>query len=285
MKVSVIIPNHNYAAFISQAVESVLGQTYKDFEIIVVDNGSTDNSLQILKSYPEVRIIQQENRGQTSARDVGVRASDGDLISFLDADDFWHPDKLMKQIDRFDEGVEFVTCNLFYVDEKSEILNEFHYPFFRYKFSRMWIDHPGMSIVEAGESAVLFSRKLYNELGGLDLSLNSGGGWDFFRRCANITNFVLVEEPLVYYRQHGNNMSNNFELRIKEFIKCYRKIALSESLDFIDGLKLFAKIDMLVFKTLILNRLSIRSWLEMFQCSSLLFFVKRKFDQFFNTRF
>src|SRR4028119_1786662 len=116
LTVSVIIPNYNYGRFLSEAINSVLAQTCLNVEIIVVDDGSTDNSLEILAAYEKkgVKIIQQTNRGVGAARNAGADKSSGDLLAFLDADDIWLPQKLEKQIERLlsDKEFGFITCGV-----------------------------------------------------------------------------------------------------------------------------------------------------------------------------
>jgi glycosyltransferase involved in cell wall biosynthesis len=98
--VSVIIPTYNRARFVTAAIDSVLAQTYKDYEITVVDDGSTDNTREVLKPYMDrIRYIYQENSGVSHARNVGIRDSTGQLIAFLDSDDRWLPDKLQVQME------------------------------------------------------------------------------------------------------------------------------------------------------------------------------------------
>src|SRR5437870_11720 len=105
--VSVIIPNYNYAHYVSQAIDSVLAQTYPHREVIVINDGSTDNSAEVLRSYGDsIRWIDQENRGQSVARNRGIEESRGDLVAFLDGDDAWLPTKLQRQIECLrDDGV------------------------------------------------------------------------------------------------------------------------------------------------------------------------------------
>src|SRR5438045_4325502 len=93
--VSVVIPNYNYARYVGDAVDSVLGQTYADLEVIVVDDGSTDASRDVLLSYGDsVKTISQQNQGVSAARNNGVAASRGEFVAFLDADDLWLPEKV-----------------------------------------------------------------------------------------------------------------------------------------------------------------------------------------------
>ncbi len=110
--VSVIIGNYNYGCFLPQAIESVLSQTYQNFELIVVDDGSTDNSREIIKSYGERLVaIFQENAGQGEAFNTGFAQSRGEIICFLDADDYFHKDKLAKVVTAFLNHPEWVQLS------------------------------------------------------------------------------------------------------------------------------------------------------------------------------
>lgn len=102
-KVSVVIPTYNYAQYIKEAIDSVLAQTYKDYEIIVVDDGSTDDTKGTVSQYgPEIEYIRQENQGPSAAKNTGIRNSKGEYIGILDSDDLWLPSKLEKQIKVFE---------------------------------------------------------------------------------------------------------------------------------------------------------------------------------------
>ena len=103
--VSVIIPTYNTAKYIGQTINSVLGQNYKDHEVIVVDDGSTDNTKEVLEPYMEqIRYIRQKNSGRAGARNTGIKAARGKYIAFLDSDDLWTPGKLAKQVDIMDSN-------------------------------------------------------------------------------------------------------------------------------------------------------------------------------------
>jgi glycosyltransferase involved in cell wall biosynthesis len=111
--VSVIIPTYNRAHIVCRAIESVLRQTYKNREIIVVDDGSTDNTLIQLRAYDDrIRILSQKNGGPTIARNCGIRASTGEIIAFLDSDDYWLPTKLARQVELLEKAGPSVPCCL-----------------------------------------------------------------------------------------------------------------------------------------------------------------------------
>ena len=111
--VSIIIPTFNRAGIVSRAIDSALAQSYPQTEVIVVDDGSTDETLQILRNYSEnITIISRQNSGPAAARNFGVRASKGELVAFLDSDDAWHPDKISRQVKLLLSGGEEVQCCL-----------------------------------------------------------------------------------------------------------------------------------------------------------------------------
>jgi glycosyltransferase involved in cell wall biosynthesis len=118
--VTALICNYNYGRYLSDAIESALNQTWENMEIIVVDDGSTDDSREILKKYEgRIRIILKENGGQASAFNAGIAEARGDIICFLDSDDFWYPEKVALIVDKYKEAPWGLICNdLYEVNEK-----------------------------------------------------------------------------------------------------------------------------------------------------------------------
>ena len=224
-KISVIIPNYNYARYLDQAIQSVLKQSYDNLELIVVNNGSTDNSLEILEKYEhEIRLINQPNLGQSGARNSGLSLSTGEFIAFLDADDFWEPTKLEIQSTLMNSATQLVYCGISpFKDLENERLQSV-LPKYKGNCANYFIDLPGASIVLSGESTALFSRDLLQNVGLFDTELNSTAGWDFFRRCSRYTNFDFVSEPLVNYRLHSSNMSNSNNKVILDMRRAYSKL-------------------------------------------------------------
>lgn len=172
---SVVIVNYNYARFLPEAVESVLAQNYDNCEILVVDDGSTDDSHSILKRYEQrVRLVFQENRGVSAARNRGIAESTAPLVAFLDSDDLWHPDKLVRQIERFhDASVGMVYTGLCYVDvdgnalgtmldgSRGQVLEDI-----------ALLRSPG---VPASGSSAMVRRSVLDNVGPFDESLSTSG--------------------------------------------------------------------------------------------------------------
>jgi len=229
-KISVIIPNYNYAQYIEQAIESVLKQSYQNLELIVVNNGSSDNSLEILRIYEnDIHLIDQLNMGQSGARNSGLLRATGDFIAFLDADDFWEPTKLEKQVNLLKNATQLVYCGIAPFKDPSLRSPSAVLPMYRGDCSHYFIDKPGVSIVLSGESTALFSRELLEKVGMFDGDLNSTAGWDFFRRSSKVTNFDFVNEPLVNYRLHSTNMSNLKGEVILDMRRAYSKLFLDSN--------------------------------------------------------
>lgn len=224
-KISVIIPNFNYARYLDQAIHSVLEQSYNNVELIVVNNGSTDNSLEVLEKYGDkIRLIDQPNLGQSGARNSGLSLSSGEFIAFLDADDFWEPNKLDMQSALLNSATQLIYCGISpFRDPGNEKLHSV-LPKYKGNCANYFIDLPGASVVLSGESTALFSKDLLLKVGLFDAELNSTAGWDFFRRCSLLTNFDFVNEPLVNYRLHSSNMSNSNDKVILDMRRAYSKL-------------------------------------------------------------
>lgn len=206
--VSVIIPNYNYGRFLSEAIESVLAQTYSCREIIVVDDGSTDNSLEVLVRYEKngVKVIRQKNCGVGAARNVGVRASSGDLVAFLDADDFWMPQKIEKQIERLlaDPDFGLVGCGLKKLDAAGETIETCTEGKEGWRAEDILILE---GIMAGPGSSSLLWRRVFEQAGGFDerKEMHPSEDWEFSYRVARVAKIAFVPTVLVAYRIHGGN--------------------------------------------------------------------------------
>jgi len=221
--ISVIIPNHNYARYLETTIESVLTQSVGRLDLIIVDNGSTDESRDIISRYDgELTAIYQENLGQASARNSGLMHAKGELISFLDADDYWEPRKLEMQLEKLNDDYQFIYSGLRQFDSKSGVTLSSIRPKFEGDCSLAYLEFPTTSIVPAGESSALMTHSLVAKVGKFNEKLNSATGRDFFRRCSNFTKFGYVESELVNYRIHGNNMSDNRKQMMRDTELAYK---------------------------------------------------------------
>ncbi len=208
-RVSVIIPTYNSAHFLGQAIESVLEQTYRDWELIVVDDGSVDNTPDVVAHYDHhnMRYCRQENKGPSSARNVGIRASSGDLLAFLDADDVILPQKLAFQVAMLDEHPEFelVYSAWQYVDESgTRILSEMRPNKQGHLLKDLLLCKfffvPGAAIVR---------HNCLAQVGLFDESLAAAEDIDLWIRIA-LAGYVFgyVDEPLLRYRLVRGSLSH-----------------------------------------------------------------------------
>ncbi|MBI3494357.1 MAG: glycosyltransferase [Acidobacteria bacterium] len=203
---TVVVPNYNCGRFLANAIDSVLRQTYAPFEIVVVDDGSTDDSLDVVKQYGDrVRVITQMNQGVSAARNAGIRASRGALVAFLDADDLWHPDKLAKQVPLFENpAVGLVYCAVEYVDERLNHLGT-NFTGRRGRVLREIALLRG-TVVLAGGSTAVVRRECFDRAGMFDREMSTAADWDMWRRIACYYEVDVVREPLMQYRLRPASM-------------------------------------------------------------------------------
>lgn len=205
--VSVIIPNFNYERYIAQAIESVLAQDYKEIEIIVVDDGSTDNSIEILSEFgSRITLIKNSNCGASIARNFGLMSAKGELIAYLDADDFWLPTKISSQVDLMKEAkVDLVYCQMKVLDEKGQTTWD-STQLKSGSFKGDFLKNPASTPL--APSTVLMSRRLVALAGIWDSSMKSPSeDFDYFRRCSKFTDFAAIDEALVIHRDHPGSLT------------------------------------------------------------------------------
>jgi alpha-1,3-rhamnosyltransferase len=207
--ITVVMPCFNHAGFVSRAVASVLNQTYPYVQLVVIDDGSRDGSVEVLQRLAAEHgfdLICQENRGVCRTLNRGVReVARGEFIALLASDDFWHKDKLRLQMEALQRqpGAEFCFSKAIeFTDENNPDAGRV---FPMQCLTGRIIDRVFVrQHVPAG--TMLFSRALYDRLGGFDESLKEED-WDFVIRSAAATSFAAVDLPLLYYRSHqGNTM-------------------------------------------------------------------------------
>jgi glycosyltransferase involved in cell wall biosynthesis len=199
--VSVVIPTYNYGHFVCQAVESALAQTYANIEVIVVDDGSTDDTVQRLAPYRDrIRYIHQENRGLSAARNMGIRHATGEWIALLDADDLWHPQKIDTQLNAV-RG--FGPVGLIGSPQARE-LNDKLPPATRVE--RLGVRDLLLSR-RIGPSSALIRKDCLQTVGGFDENLRSVEDRDMWLRLAARFPAVVVDVPCWVQRIHEGQMS------------------------------------------------------------------------------
>ncbi|MFA5864845.1 MAG: glycosyltransferase [Phycisphaerae bacterium] len=212
---SVIIPCYNGSPFITEAIQSVLNQTVPVMEIIVVDDGSTDDSAAIAERFgPPVRVIRQKNAGVSEARNRGIREAKGEWIAFLDADDLWQSDKLEKQFSKTKQGYDFVYCDAINFGACENLpLRRMDYTtlhegnVFERLIVRNFVTTSGVVV----RRAILERTELFNTRFFL------AEDWALWLRLATLIPFGCVHESLVRYRVHAGGISKNTH---KMYISC-----------------------------------------------------------------
>ncbi len=209
--VSVIIPTYNSVQYVVAAVQSVLAQTVKELEIVVIDDGSTDDTEAVMRGYGSpVRYIRQQNSGVAVARNRGIEESRGRYIAFLDADDTWFPHKLERQLAALDERPAYGVCYSAFTVVDSDLE-----PLFINRSKRVGSALEDLLLrgnIVGSICTVIGERTLFEKVGGFDTALSQCADWDMWVRLAELTDFLYIDETLVTYRQHGANMSRNAPL-------------------------------------------------------------------------
>ena len=209
--VSVVIPTFNYGHYVCDAVDSVLSQTYENVEILVVDDGSTDDTQERLKKY-DGRIVNilQKNAGLSAARNTGIRKAKGEFIAILDSDDIWEKEKLAEQMNVFasDEAgrIGVVSCAGECINEQGGVIETTGYTDLNdeYKFFETLVTK---NIISGGSCAVV-RKKCFDEVGLFDETLRSSEDWDMWLRIQRVVQIRVVSKPLVKIRVGSNNMSS-----------------------------------------------------------------------------
>lgn len=206
-KVSVIMPAYNAMAYLPEAIASVLNQSFSDFEVLVVNDGSTDGIIEWMSqlSDPRVRLISQENQGLSGARNTGINWAQGEYLAFIDADDLWEPTKLEKQVNILDQNpkVGLVYTWVDYVDEMGRSQGRVRQAFAE---GDVWAQMVESNFISCA-SVPLVRRSCFETVGLFDRELRTTQDRDMWIRITAHYPVALIQEPLVRYRQHTNSMS------------------------------------------------------------------------------
>lgn len=199
---SVIIPLYNKDKYIENTVNSVINQTYKDFEIIIINDGSTDNSLNIIKSFTDnrIQIINKENQGLCSSRNVGIKMAKGYFIAFLDADDLWMEDFLQtiyNLIKTYKEYKVYATNVRLLFPHNVPNLNGASFNTKHELIIKNYFEYCKNIL---GPSSLVIHNEVFKKVGYFDESINYGEEDDFYIRCFMKFNLIYFQEPKTYYR-------------------------------------------------------------------------------------
>ena len=229
--VSVVIPTFNRRDYITIALDSVLAQNYKDYEIVVIDDGSRDDTKEVLRPYQDaISYFYQENRGISGARNRGIRESRGDYIALLDSDDYWLPEKLKRQVDRIRKepecGMVATRCSSIAPDGTFRKKNR--------PGKSGWILNDIFKANFIRTSSALITRKCFDTVGLFDESLPEGEEYDLWLRIAKQYPIAFINEPLTVYTDNPHGVSTDSLagrlIRLKVLEKEYLKESIPPQL-------------------------------------------------------
>jgi len=219
LKVSIIVPTYNRAHLVTETIDSILAQTVKDFELIVVDNESTDNTEEVIKSYTDrrIRYFQHQNNGLVAVnRNYGISKANGEYIAFCDDDDLWMPEKLERQVKLLDLNKELglVYSDSYIMDENGDLERDTLFsnsrPLRGNVFDKLFQSNCIPTLT------VMIRREVLSKVGGFDPKYIIAQDYDLWLRIAEHYPIDFTEEPLAKYRIHGGSISRNWELAINE---------------------------------------------------------------------
>ena len=228
--VSVVIPTYNRAHLVTEAVDSVLDQSYTDYELLVIDDGSTDDTADRLTSYGEcIRLHRQDNRGASAARNAGIRHARGQYIAFLDSDDLWLKDKLQAQMDLVVRDPQVRVC---YTEEiwirRGVRVN----PKRKHRKYSGWILEKMLPLCIVSLSSVLIAGEVFHRVGLFDESLPACEDYDLWLRIGLRYPIVLIDQPLIVKRGgHADQLSRRIWGLDRYRVQALQKLLAHDDLD------------------------------------------------------
>ncbi len=212
--VSVLMPTFNRAKFLPEAIDSVLSQTYADLELLIVDDGSEDNTTSVLEPFlrdERVRYFYQDNQGQSYARNVGLKHAMGDFVAFLDSDDIWKPEKLEKQLAvvRAHPDADIVHGDEEIIDEQSAVTSLLNMARYSGRITRYLLADNSVSITTA-----LVKRRCFDEMGGFDTSVGVADDYELWLRFSARYRFHYEPGIVASYRVMDDQISSDKRRRL-----------------------------------------------------------------------
>lgn len=209
-KTSIIIPAFNASKYLIETIESVINGTFNDYEIIVIDDGSTDNTFELASQFKDkVRAIKQKNIGMSATRNRGIEESDSKYIALLDADDVWHPEKLALQTRLLDERNNYGLCHTGFIfwEGRTPISFPKNVDMTTDPDLTGWIYNKMLLTNYVLPSSALIRRSLVNEIGNFICEDQQTDDWEYFTRASTMTEFAKLFGNLVAYRQIPSSLS------------------------------------------------------------------------------
>ena len=230
--ISIILPAYNAERHILKAIESVQQQTFSDFELLVINDGSTDRTLELLETVKDARlkVFSYQNSGVSVARNRGITHTKGDFIAFLDTDDLWTPDKLELQLTVLQQhpeaGVAYSWTH--YMDEQGKYCHADQPINFE---GNIYADLLTINFLGNGSNP-LIRRQALESVGGFDPALTHAEDWDLYLRLAARWPFVVVPKPQILYRQTSGSASSKIEVMEKGSLSVIEKAFRAAPLKF-----------------------------------------------------
>ncbi|WP_254568610.1 glycosyltransferase [Oscillatoria sp. HE19RPO] len=221
--ISVIIPAYNAEKTIQETIESVLNQTFQDFELIIINDGSTDKTLEIISNLSDsrIKVFSFPNSGAQKSRNRGISLATGEYLSFIDADDLWTPDKLEMQLKALknnpEAGVAYSWTD--YIDESGQRLPGGQY----FKITNHVYERLLLGDFIGSGSNPLIRKEAFLAVGTFDESLVGGQDWEMWIRLASKYQFTVVKRPQILYRQSAHSWSVNLERQEKGYNQVIEK--------------------------------------------------------------
>ena len=222
--VSVIIPAYNKADYTISTINSVLNQTYSPIEIIVVDDGSTDNTNEKLKKFKnDIHYYYQENKGASSARNLGTKKSQGEYIAYLDCDDIYYPEKIEKSISQLEKNndYQYLYTNVDQINEKNEIVGEFPDILRQAKSGSIFEDLFLQNFI--CNSTLIIRKSCIEKIGYFDEKIFVPADWDFLLRLSQNFLGVYLPDKLTGYRIVDQSTLNQLDKVVEEYIYVIEK--------------------------------------------------------------
>ncbi|ULC58996.1 glycosyltransferase [Flaviramulus sp. BrNp1-15] len=200
---SIVIPLYNKEKYVEATIKSVLNQTFKDFELLIINDGSTDNSLKLIKKFKDdrINIFSQKNSGLSATRNIGIKKARANYIAFIDADDLWFEDYLetMHNLIQLNKNYSVFASNYKLLKPKKSISLSNNKPFktFKKKIISNYFDLTNYKITQ---SSIVINKNVFEKVGCFDETINYAEDEDFYIRCFANYDLIFYKDPKIYYR-------------------------------------------------------------------------------------